>query len=55
MMQDRPQFMEDKSWYEFDFKSRKFILTDAAPKEAEESYKAFYAERKVADEQGITA
>lgn len=52
-MQDRPYFMEDKSWYDFDFEKRKFVLTENAPEKAKESYKEFYRERKTAEKEGV--
>lgn len=52
-MQDRPYFMEDKTWYEFDFKKRKFVLTNNAPEKAKESYEEFYKERNRADKEGV--
>ena len=41
-MMDRPYFMENKEWYEFDFDKRKFVLTDKAPEKAKVSYEEFY-------------
>ena len=43
-MQDRPYFMENDEWYYFD--GKRFVLTDKAPKPAEQSYKEFYAGEK---------
>ena len=40
-MQDRPLFMENKEWYGFDFKKRKFYCTDKAPEEAKRSLEEF--------------
>ena len=37
-MLDRPYFMENEEWYEFDFEKRQYILTDKAPDEAKKSY-----------------
>ena len=36
--------MENDEWYEFDFSQRKYVLTDKAPAEAQESYKKFCEE-----------
>ena len=41
-MVDRPYFMSNKDWYEFDFKTRRFILSEKAPKEAEKSLNEYY-------------
>ena len=41
-MQDRPYFMQNKEWYRFDFKSRRYVLTDKAPEKAKQSLKDFY-------------
>lgn len=41
-MQDRPYFMENKEWYEYDFKKRRFVLTSKATKEAKKSLENFY-------------
>ena len=41
-MQDKPYFMENTDWYEYDFKKRRFVLTDKAPEKAKKSYDAFY-------------
>lgn len=43
-MIDMPYFMQNKSWYEYDFKKKKYVLTKEAPKRAIESYKEFYKE-----------
>ena len=43
-MLDMPYFMTDKSWYEFDAKKKRFVLTDKAPQKAEQSIKQFYEE-----------
>ena len=45
-MIDMPYFMTNKEWFYFDYKNRKFMLTNKAPKEAKESYKEFYKEIK---------
>lgn len=44
IMRDMPYFMEDEKWYYFDFKERKYKLTDEAPEKARQSYKEFYEE-----------
>lgn len=41
-MLDMPFFMENESWYKFDFAKKKYVLTDEAPKEAKTSYEEFY-------------
>ena len=45
-MMDMPYFMNNKKWYEFDFEKRMFVLTEEAPKKAEESYRKYLEERK---------
>ena len=39
-MLDMPYFMENKEWYYFD--GEKFVLTEKAPRKAEESLQEFY-------------
>ena len=39
---EKPYFLTNKEWYEYDEKSKKYILTNKAPKKAQESYKEFY-------------
>lgn len=39
-----PYFMENEEWYEYDWKNKKYILTDKAPRKAIDSYKEFYKE-----------
>ena len=41
-MMDMPYFMTNKRWYKFDFRKRKYVLTDEAPEEAKKSYKEYY-------------
>lgn len=43
-MLDMPYFMENEDWYEYDWKNKKYILTDKAPEKAKESYEEFYEE-----------
>lgn len=43
-MMDMPYFMEDESWYYFDLKKRKYVLTDEAPEKARQSYVEYYEE-----------
>jgi hypothetical protein len=38
---DKPYFMNDPKWYYFDFKQKKYVLTDKAPEKAKESYEEF--------------
>ena len=38
---DMPYFMTNKKWYRFDYKKKKFVLTDDAPKEAKKSYEKY--------------
>ena len=45
-MQDKPYFMYNKEWYEFDFDKRRFVLTEKAPEKAKKSYKEFYTAQK---------
>lgn len=44
VMMDMPYFMEDDSWYYFDLKKRKYVLTDEAPDKARQSYIEYYEE-----------
>ena len=46
-MIDMPYFMENEEWYYFDFKDKKYRLTDKAPEKAEASYEEFYKELKL--------
>lgn len=46
MIQDKPYFMENKEWYEFDFQKRMYVLTDKAPDKAKESYKKWIKDIK---------
>ena len=39
---EKPYFLANKEWYEYDEKSKKYILTDKAPEKAKQSYKEFY-------------
>ena len=41
-MLDMPYFMENEEWYEYDWKNKKYILTDKAPEKAKKSYEEFY-------------
>jgi hypothetical protein len=43
-MIDMPYFMTNEEWYYFDYKSRKYMLTDKAPKKAKDSYEQYYKE-----------
>ena len=43
MFIDEPYFMTNESWYHFDADKRIYILDDAAPKSAVESYNEFYS------------
>lgn len=43
-MLDMPYFMENEEWYEFDFKQRKYVLTDKASQDARDSYEQYYQE-----------
>ena len=42
MQLERPYFMNDLEWYDYDKDVGKYILTDKAPPTAIESYKEFY-------------
>lgn len=42
MIIDKPFFMSNKDWYQFDYKKKIYILTDEAPEKAKESYDEFY-------------
>jgi hypothetical protein len=39
---EKPYFLTNEEWYEYDEKSKKYILTNKAPKKAQESYENFY-------------
>ena len=39
---DEPYFMTNPDWFTFDIKSKRYVLTEDAPKEARASYKQFY-------------
>ena len=41
MFIDEPYFITNKKWFFFDYKEKKYKLTDEAPPEAVESYKEF--------------
>lgn len=41
-MIDMPYFMKKKEWYEFDPKTKRFVLTDKAPVAARKSLAEFY-------------
>ena len=41
-MLDMPYFMTNEDWFRFDSESKKFVLTDNAPKKAKESYEKYY-------------
>lgn len=43
-MIDMPYFMTNEEWYYFDYKNRKYMLTDEAPDKAKRSYKNYYKE-----------
>lgn len=45
-MIDMPYFMENEEWYEFNFDKRIFVLTDKAPKKAQESYADYMNKRE---------
>lgn len=42
MFVDEPYFMTNPDWFVFDIKSKRYVLTENAPKEARASYKQFY-------------
>lgn len=42
MFVDEPYFMTNPDWFAFDIKSKRYVLTEYAPKEARASYKQFY-------------
>lgn len=39
---EKPYFLTNKEWYKYDEKTKKYVLTDIAPKKAIESYNEFY-------------
>lgn len=43
-MRDRPYFMNNSKWFEFDFNKRIYVLTKEAPEEAKESYQVYLKE-----------
>lgn len=46
MFVDKPYFMENENWYEFDKEKGKYVLKGDAPKEVKDSYIEFYEELK---------
>ena len=42
MFVDKPYFMTNSDWFVFDIKSKRYVLTEDAPKKARVSYKQFY-------------
>lgn len=52
MFVDEPYFMTNPDWFAFDIKSKRYVLTEDAPKEARASYKQFYEDldSKVTDD-----
>lgn len=42
MFVDEPYFMTNPDWFTFDIKSKRYVLTEDAPKKARASYKQFY-------------
>lgn len=42
MFVDEPYFMTNPDWFAFDIKSKRYVLTEDASKEARASYKQFY-------------
>lgn len=40
-LKDMPYFMNDETWFEFDFEKRVFVLTEEAPQKAKESYEEY--------------
>lgn len=39
---EKPYFLTNKEWYEYDEKNKVYILTSKATEKAKESYKEFY-------------
>lgn len=39
---DMPFFMENEEWYYFDFKEKKYKLTEKAPESAKKDYEDYY-------------
>lgn len=52
-MMDKPLFMDDKRWYEFDFQKREYVLTEQAPPEAVESYEQYKKNKAIAQKEHI--
>ena len=52
-MRDRPYFMEDKTWFRFDFDKRMYVLTDLAPAKARESYEQYIKEIEKERKDGV--
>ena len=42
MFVDEPYFMTNPDWFTFEIKSKRYVLTEDAPKKARASYKQFY-------------
>ncbi len=41
---EKPYFLTNKEWFEYDKKNKKYILTNKAPEKAKKNYKEFYGE-----------
>ena len=39
---EKPYFLTNEEWFEYDEKNKKYILTDKAPEKAKKSYNEFY-------------
>ena len=52
-MLDRPYFMSNPEWYEYDFEKDKYVLTAKATDKAKESYKKYHEDLKEAEKMGI--
>lgn len=41
-----PFFMNDDTWFKYDFDKEMYVLTDKAPEKAKKSYKEYLKERE---------
>ena len=52
-MLDRPYFMSNADWYEYDFEKGEYVLTDKATDEAKKSYEEYKETIKEAQRIGV--
>lgn len=51
-MENKPYFMNNKSWYNYDTTEQRYKLTSKAPQKAVKSYNDFYVDEIITDENG---